>query len=74
MGALRGIVIARRDRPFQLFGFWEDDSVSVSELSTGIDMRDEGRCTVKGADTMCASIQLISEKRTSTLKKPSRFV
>jgi hypothetical protein len=48
MATVRANLIVPTDIPFDVSGFWDDDNVSVSAFSTGIDKRDGEECIIDG--------------------------
>ncbi len=48
MATVRADLIVPTETPFDVSGFWEDENVSVSTFSTGIDKRDGEECIIDG--------------------------
>ncbi len=48
MATIRADLIDPTEAPFDVSGFWDDDNVSVSAFSTGIDKCDGEECIIDG--------------------------
>jgi hypothetical protein len=48
MATIRADLISPTETPFEVSEFWEDDEVSVSAFTTGIDKRDGEECIIDG--------------------------
>jgi hypothetical protein len=75
MATIRADLISPTETPFEVSEFWEDDEVSVSAFTTGINKRDGGECIIYGCGydiTDCPDhCHIVGRKEHKAVRLPS---